>query len=50
VALVLADPSSSVTSNAALTVTRGSQVQEITLPLPGYVVTGAKTVQVEVKE
>lgn len=50
IALVLADPSSSVTSNAALTVTRGSQVQEITLPLAGYVVTGAKTVQVEVKE
>jgi hypothetical protein len=50
VALVLADPSSSVTSNAALTLTRGSQVQEIALPLPGYVITGAKTVQVEVKE
>ncbi len=50
VALVLSDPSSSVTSNAALTLTRGSQIQEITLPLPGYVITGAKTVQVEVKE
>jgi hypothetical protein len=50
VALVLADPSSSVTSNAALTLTRGSQVAEIRVPANGYVVTGAKTVQVEVKE
>jgi hypothetical protein len=50
VALILADPSSSATSNAALTVTRGSEIKEISIPLPGYVVTGAKTVQVEVKE
>jgi hypothetical protein len=50
VALVLSDPSSSVTSNAALTLTRGSQVAEIRVPAPGFVVTGAKTVQVEVKE
>jgi hypothetical protein len=50
VALVLADPSSSVTSNAALTLTRGSQVAEIRVPANGYVVTGAKTLQVEVKE
>lgn len=50
VALILSDPSSSATSNAALTITRGSEVKEISIPLPGYVVTGAKTVQVEVKE
>ncbi len=50
VALILSDPSSSATSNAALTVTRGSEVKEISIPLPGYVVTGAKTIQVEVKE
>jgi hypothetical protein len=50
VALVLSDPSSSVTSNAALTLTRGSQVAEIRVPASGFVVTGTKTVQVEVKE
>ena len=50
VALILADPSSSATSNAALTLTRGSQVAEMRVPVSGYVVTGAKTVQVEVKE
>jgi hypothetical protein len=50
VALILADPSSSVTSNAALTLTRGSQVAEFKIPADGYVVSGAKTVQVDVKE
>ena len=50
VALILADPSSSVTSNAALTLTRGSQVAEFRVPADGYVVSGAKTVQVDVKE
>jgi hypothetical protein len=50
VALILADPSSSPTSNAALTLLRGSQVAEIRMPVNDYVVTGAKTVQVEVKD
>ncbi len=50
VALVLSDPSNSVTSNAALTFTRGSQIAELSVPTPGYVITGAKTLQVEVKE
>ena len=50
VALVLSDPSDSVTSNAALTLTRGSQVAELAIPTRGYVITGAKTLQVEVKE
>lgn len=50
VALILADPSSSVTSNAALTLTRGSQVAEFKLSAGGYVVSGAKTVQVDIKE
>lgn len=50
VALILADPSSSVTSNPALTVTRGSQVAETRVPVGGFVVSGAKTVQVDVKE
>lgn len=50
VALVLGDPSSSATSNAALTLTRGSGLSELPVPLPGYVVSGAKTLQVQVKE
>ncbi|HLH02882.1 MAG TPA: SpoIVB peptidase S55 domain-containing protein [Bryobacteraceae bacterium] len=50
VALVLADPSSSASTNAALTMTRGSQLAELSIPTRGYVVTGAKTLQVEVKE
>jgi hypothetical protein len=50
VMLVLADPSASVTSNPALTLTRGSAVAELTLPLDSYVVSGSKTIQVEVKE
>jgi hypothetical protein len=48
--LILADPSSSATTNPALTLTRGSGIAELTIPAPGYVVSGAKTVQVEVKE
>ena len=50
IALVLSDPSDSATSNAALTLTRGSQVAELSFSVPGYVITGAKTLQVEVKE
>ncbi len=50
VALILADPSSSPTSNAALTLLRGSQVAEIPMPVDNYVVTGSKTVQVEIKD
>jgi hypothetical protein len=50
IALILADPSSSATSNAASTLTRGSEVEEIGSPVPGYVVSGAKTLQVQVKE
>ncbi|MBV9613565.1 MAG: hypothetical protein JO091_13910, partial [Acidobacteriaceae bacterium] len=48
--LILADPSSSGTTNAALTMLRGSQVAELQLPVANFVVTGAKTIQVEVKE
>jgi len=50
VMLVLADPSTSPTSNAAQLATRGSAVDEMVLPLPGFVVSGAKTVQVEVQQ
>lgn len=50
VALVLADPSTSPTSNAAQIATRGSGIAELVAPVDGYVVTGAKTLQVEVKE
>ncbi len=49
VMLVLADPSASATSNAALTVIRGSQIAELKLPVNDYVVTGSKTIQVDVK-
>ncbi len=50
VMLVLADPSMSPTSNVAQITTRGSEIAEIPIPIDGYVVTGARTVQVEVKE
>ena len=50
VMLILADPSESPTSNAAQLATRGSGIAEFRLPVDGYVVSGAKTVQVEVKE
>ena len=48
VALILADPSSSPTSSAAATLLRGSQVSEIKVPVGGFVISGARTVQVEV--
>lgn len=48
--LILADPSSSATTSPALTITRGSTIQELALRVPNYAVTGAKTIQVEVKE
>ena len=50
VALILADPSDSATSNAALTLVRGSGIDELSIPVKGYVVNGAKTLQVDVKE
>jgi hypothetical protein len=50
VMLILADPSASANSNAALTLTRGSEAARIVIPVDNYVVTGAKTVQVEVKD
>ncbi len=50
VMLILADPSNSATTSQAQTLTRGSQLEEIKLPVNGFVVSGAKTIQVEVKE
>jgi hypothetical protein len=50
VALILADPSTSPTSNSAQVSTRGSGIAELIAPVDGYVVSGAKTLQVEVKE
>jgi len=50
VMLVLADPSASANSNAALTLTRGAEIVELKIPVDGYVVNGYKTVQVDVKE
>jgi len=48
--LILADNSSSATSSAALALSRGSQIAEIKMPVENFAVTGAKTIQVEVKE
>jgi hypothetical protein len=50
VMLVLADPSNSATTSQAQTLTRGSQLAEMKLPVDGFVVSGARTIQVEVKE
>jgi hypothetical protein len=50
VMLIMADPSQSPTSNAAQLSIRGSGIAEIRMPVDGYVVSGARTVQVEVKE
>ncbi|MBV8894998.1 MAG: hypothetical protein JO051_00695 [Acidobacteriaceae bacterium] len=50
VMLVLGDPSNSATTSPAQTVTRGSQLVEIKLPVDGFVVSGSRTIQVEVKE
>lgn len=50
VMLVLADPSNSATTSQVQTLTRGSQMAEIKLPVDGFVVSGSRTIQVEVKE
>ena len=50
VALVLANPSNSLSNTYSVAVTRGSDIAEFSLPVNGYVVSGTKTVQVEVKE
>jgi len=49
VALVLADTSSTASSGATPN-TRGSDVAQLSVEVKGYVVTGAKTIQIEVKE
>ncbi|MBV9303787.1 MAG: hypothetical protein JOY62_09150 [Acidobacteriaceae bacterium] len=50
VMLILANPASSVNNSSPLAMMRGSDVAEIPLPVDGHVVTGSKTVQVDVKE
>lgn len=50
VMLILADPSASANSNAALTATHGAEAAHIVIPVDNYVVTGAKTIQVDVKD
>ena len=50
VMLILADPSSSASGNALNVSSRGSEAGRFTIPLPGYSVSGAKTVQVEIKD
>jgi hypothetical protein len=49
-ALILAQPSASASGSILVNNTRGAQIAEIVLPISGYAVSGAKTVQVEVKE
>jgi hypothetical protein len=48
--LILADPSSSASSTATNAAARGSEAGELTIPVPGYAVSGAKTVQVEIRD
>jgi hypothetical protein len=50
VMLVMGDASNSATTSQAQTLTRGSQLAEIKVPVAGFVVSGSKTIQVEVKE
>jgi hypothetical protein len=50
VVLVLADTSASASSGSTTAATRGSDVAQLSVPMQGYVVTGAKTIQIEVKE
>jgi hypothetical protein len=47
--LILADPSASTSTSATNVATRGSEVGELTIPAPGYSVSGAKTLQVEIR-
>ena len=48
--LILADPSASASGSATNVGTRGSEVGRLTISVPGYSVSGAKTVQVEIKD
>ncbi|MGI8962628.1 MAG: SpoIVB peptidase S55 domain-containing protein [Bryobacteraceae bacterium] len=50
VTLILANPSTSLSSSLPIAITRGSDIAEFSLPVNGYVVSGTKTVQVEVHE
>jgi hypothetical protein len=50
VMLVLADSSASSWATATQTLTRGSELDQLTIPLTGFVATGAKTIQINVKE
>jgi hypothetical protein len=50
VMLILANPSTSLINTSPVTLQRGSEIAEFPLPVNGYVISGAKTVQVDVKE
>ena len=50
VALILADPSASSSGSTASSTIRGSSLKELRLPVDQYVITGAKTIQVEIKD
>jgi hypothetical protein len=49
-ALILAQPLASASGSILVNNPRGAQLAEIAIPLSGYAVSGAKTVQVEIKE
>jgi hypothetical protein len=50
VMLILTNPSTSLSGSSLIAATRGSDIAEFSLPVNGYVISGTKTVQVEVKE
>ncbi len=49
VALILADPSSSASGGVTAN-TRGSDVDQLSIPVDGYAIIGAKTIQIEIKD
>ncbi len=50
VMLILANPAASISSSAPVLTSRGSEIAEFALPVNGYVVSGSKTVQVDIIE
>jgi hypothetical protein len=50
VTLILTNPATSLSNSSPLLVSRGAEIAELPLRVDGYVISGSKTVQVEVKE
>jgi hypothetical protein len=50
VTLILNNPATSLSNSSPLLVSRGAEIAELPLRVDGYVISGSKTVQVEVKE